>query len=727
MKRNLQYEYTSIINNHFQVSKNYTLTNEEEDKNINFINQLLKEFKIQLDFISFETTGFSIMPLGRKICQTIIELLLKKEGYCITKYAPFQKIIQFSFDNDIIPKKHYKTLNFIRIQANGAIHGFEPKYAEYMSFFRGFSEFINWFNRQSENKQKIIEDITLKINSITESSKNIKNIKKRFTPVEYKFDKKEEVNDISQINKLLNDYAKQLNLMSSEKKFYYVFLGSTISELMLRLLLKKEKYYYPDGRHTFYHYINILSNQGIIPEACEDFLYLIRRYRNKFVYGEPPFKLVLSFLNAMNYFLQWFNRYYYQNYQNKFQIEECCELINLLTYDEINNNLIFTNTKKINYSTENELKLCETEIKEILLIKEEIKNLKKVKSLKDNNTYNSKKNTSEFFYNEKIKRLTEELKTLEKIHQKQIDELNKKNNEILKELNQSVIQLGKCMDILEKIQKQGTRVESKIDNLHSKIDNISNQINTIQSLTEKQINKAQSPEEIERIIQSYIDECIENIMNYSINFSENQNYQIEKKKLIYSIGKNSWNKLSEKSKTFLITSKVMYNHLITMEDIIDYSGICILVTKALEVEIQKRFFTNFLDYLYKKYGTDYKKYHTALLYQKRKPLLSEKFTMGNIAFVLCYIENKYDKDNEKNNNKLQLMEYCKECIFSKYNEDEIEKLLTKYASSIEEIREKYRNPSAHTNKIKRVNAEECFNLVLDIEKLLKKMLDSFDE
>ena len=283
------------------------------------------------------------------------------------------------------------------------------------------------------------------------------------------------------------------------------------------------------------------------------------------------------------------------------------------------------------------------------------------------------------------------------------------------------------MDILEKIRKQGTRVESKIDNLHSKIDNISNQISTIQSLTEKQINKAQSPEEIERIIQSYIDECIENIMNYSINFSENQNYQIEKKKLIYSIGKNSWNKLSEKSKTFLITSKVMYNHLITMDDIIDYSGICILVTKALEVEIQKRFFTNFLEYLYKKYGTNYKKYHTALLYQKRKPLLSEKFTMGNIAYVMCYIENKYDKDNEKNNNKLQLMEYCKECIFSKYNKDEIEKLLTKYASSIEEIREKYRNPSAHTNKIKRVNAEECFNLVLDIEKLLKKMLDSFDE
>jgi hypothetical protein len=72
------------------------------------------------------------------------------------------------------------------------------------------------------------------------------------------------------------------------------------------------------------------------------------------------------------------------------------------------------------------------------------------------------------------------------------------------------------------------------------------------------------------------------------------------------------------------------------------------------------------------------------------------------------------------------MEYCKECIFSKYNENEIKELLKKYASNIEKIRENYRNPSAHTNEIKRIDAEECFNLVLDVEKLLKQMLDSFD-
>ena len=60
------------------------------------------------------------------------------------------------------------------------------------------------------------------------------------------------------------------------------------------------------------------------------------------------------------------------------------------------------------------------------------------------------------------------------------------------------------------------------------------------------------------------------------------------------------------------------------------------------------------------------------------------------------------------------------------NEKEIIDMLDEYAKDIEKIKNKYRNPSAHRNAIQRVNAEECFKVVLDYEKLLKKMLDSFD-
>ncbi len=39
----------------------------------------------------------------------------------------------------------------------------------------------------------------------------------------------------------------------------------------------------------------------------------------------------------------------------------------------------------------------------------------------------------------------------------------------------------------------------------------------------------------------------------------------------------------------------------------------------------------------------------------------------------------------------------------------------------------YRNPSAHTNMLQEINAKECMDLVIDVEKLLKRIIDSFDK
>ena len=45
---------------------------------------------------------------------------------------------------------------------------------------------------------------------------------------------------------------------------------------------------------------------------------------------------------------------------------------------------------------------------------------------------------------------------------------------------------------------------------------------------------------------------------------------------------------------------------------------------------------------------------------------------------------------------------------------------------MEAVKKDYRNPSAHTNELKRIDAEQCFDLVIDVEKLMKRMLDSFN-
>lgn len=77
------------------------------------------------------------------------------------------------------------------------------------------------------------------------------------------------------------------------------------------------------------------------------------------------------------------------------------------------------------------------------------------------------------------------------------------------------------------------------------------------------------------------------------------------------------------------------------------------------------------------------------------------------------------------NNRNKLLQFTKEVLMPDKTEEEIFDLLQEYAEEIERVREDYRNPSAHTNELTQIEAKECFDLVIDVEKLLKRMLDSF--
>jgi len=293
---------------------------------------------------------------------------------------------------------------------------------------------------------------------------------------------------------------------------------------------------------------------------------------------------------------------------------------------------------------------------------------------------------------------------------------NPSNDELLKQINVQ----------LQILNDRSIRIEQKVEELDVHIQELSHQIGAYQSLISKQIEKALSDEEVDRLLAAYTDECVEKIIDNTRRTTEDRVYEQEKRKMIASMGSDAWQKLEEQSRTFLISAKVMYNHLIMLDDIIDYSGVCVLVTKALEVEMTKRFYAGFLRYLDSRYHGDYLKYHTALLYQGRGPLSPTKFTMGNLAYVLCYYDNRNDSAQQRANNKIKLLEYAKACLFQEHPQAHIESLLRSYAADIEAVRNKYRNPSAHVNAIRKVDAEECMDLVLDVEKILKKMLDSFD-
>ena len=527
--------------------------------------------------------------------------------------------------------------------------------------------------------------------------------------VPYPLSKSEEKTHINNINNLLKTFENLLTIDSNEMNDVKIIQSSTICELMLSLLLKRKNFIVKKNT-PFTYLINFSKRNNIIPNQCCNFLEIIKNYRNKTVHDLNTSRYLTStFLKAFMNYITWFNLNYPS--PNQFKIDKCCAII-YSKYAFANDNTRLYNIygniydhieEKINtfecpkckftlYKGNNFCTNCGTKIENNF----ESKITSKINKIK-NKYINNEKNQTE----EDITHNYEPNFNQEEI----LKDLNKQNNEIKK--------------IIEKLTET-------VEGIDEKLDNILNQLDHVHSHTEKLIKTAITEEEIDRIIHVHTTQCVENILEYQNNIVKDENYDKEKINLIKIFGEESWKKLSEKSKTFLITSKFMYNHLSKLNENFDYSGICVLTTKALEVEIFNRFYTDFLKYLDAKYHEDYSKYHTALLYKNSKKLLPERFTMGKIAYIFCYYDGKFDTENEKVNNKIILMEYCKNSLFSNCNEEEITSTLNEYGQKIEFIKDKYRNPSAHRDEIERIDAKECIDLIIDVEKLLKQMIDSFD-
>lgn len=282
---------------------------------------------------------------------------------------------------------------------------------------------------------------------------------------------------------------------------------------------------------------------------------------------------------------------------------------------------------------------------------------------------------------------------------------------------------------LDRLLNGQQEIKEKLDIIQEKIEAINERINGYQSLVEKQIELASSEEEEEHILHAFMQECVDNIIISVGNQFNKREYDAELTKLKLSFGDEAWDKMDESSRTFLISSKMMFNQFARMEDIVDYSGICLLVTKALEVELSKRFCIKYIAYLKANYPgkANLSKFPYSMLNRYGKPLSPKHFSLGNVAFVTG-ISVPDDATEEQIKHNTEMLEaYAKSELFTQSPEIDVIGTLQYYASRVDDIRERFRNPSAHTNEVKRINAIECFETVVDVEKLLRKMLDSFDK
>ena len=220
--------------------KKYKLKRKEEVKYLNNINNLLKNYEKDLKSISSENSEFNIILHGHKICELMLELTLKKEGHSPPNITP---IIQYCMTTKIFNytcKNHLQKIKMIR---NKIVNEKTPNPNMSYNFLISFDYFIMWFNDYYDSYLLIRNDL-----KIERYHNLIKSILQNQDPTVQHNTKPQTYNNfeldyISEINKLLKEYEKEIKLIPDENANYVIiFSGLRICDLMIELYLKENDY-----------------------------------------------------------------------------------------------------------------------------------------------------------------------------------------------------------------------------------------------------------------------------------------------------------------------------------------------------------------------------------------------------------------------------------------------------------------------------------------------------
>ena len=283
------------------------------------------------------------------------------------------------------------------------------------------------------------------------------------------------------------------------------------------------------------------------------------------------------------------------------------------------------------------------------------------------------------------------------------------------------------------IKKGQEEIHKKLDHISEQIERLSAKISDYQALTERQLKLAESEEEVEKIISAFSDEVVSKIQrSFSANYEETE-YRQEQQSLLGYFGE-TWSKVSEQSKKYLISARLMFKKQSVLGDLVDYSGVCLLVTKALELEMARRFYTDYIVYLRNRFGdnqSDLDDWPVALVKRIKDNTNNSvntvaqehSFTLGAVAYALCYKYPKKTSKSKKATDLSTIIDFANNELFeTPKNFDDAKSILHKIAKEVDFIRENYRNPSAHKNALDMESAEECINYVIAVQRVMVKIL-----
>jgi hypothetical protein len=276
-------------------------------------------------------------------------------------------------------------------------------------------------------------------------------------------------------------------------------------------------------------------------------------------------------------------------------------------------------------------------------------------------------------------------------------------------------------------------LEKKIDHLQNDVTHILSVVNELNETVNE--NKGvlglyfsvhdEDDLESDLFVSKLVEKMTSEMLGKISKFESQEKYQKILKLVMVRLGEDAWNKLDPESQKFLVTAKFMFMENMNLAEEIDYSSICLLSSKAFEVELAKRLVTEYEAYLGSKKIPESRWPKGLLVFNKRKGTYErmkvEDFTLGSCPYIMGVLGS----ESERKTNRQSFETYCKEQLMKNLSANEMSSKISEFDGYIRCVKDKYRNPAAHKTTMSMSEASECLDYILEIERVLKIMLEQF--
>lgn len=198
-------------------------------------------------------------------------------------------------------------------------------------------------------------------------------------------------------------------------------------------------------------------------------------------------------------------------------------------------------------------------------------------------------------------------------------------------------------------------------------------------------------------------------------------------KAIDALGYGCWKKLSKESQNFVVSALLSFYDMKSSDEMMDYSGVALMISKVYEVELCRRLSVDYFNYLKDRFGEEdlIKNVPAGFTYVRKdtaevRLANPSTITMGSFCYLMglnpigkIYNIEEYDK----------FVEFASENLL--VSTEEIPSQLAEICLIADHVRTEYRNTSSHKEPISVYQAEDCLNYCILQKRTLGVIMDKF--